>query len=79
MSNLNPATYLPMAFSFVFIVKYVIHKRVHIISQTFKNSNRSAWVSKSVRHLTLGFSSGHDLRIVRLSPTLVAVLCVEIA
>ena len=29
---------------------------------------RCAWVAQSVKHLTLDFGSGHDLRIVRSSP-----------
>lgn len=28
---------------------------------------RGTWVAQSVKHLTLGFSSGHDLRVVRLN------------
>ena len=31
-------------------------------------------MAQSVRHPTLGFGSGHDLRVVRLSPTLDSVL-----
>ena len=30
---------------------------------------KGAWVVQSLKHLTLGFSSGHDLRVVRLNPT----------
>lgn len=30
---------------------------------------RATWVAHSVKLLALGFSSGHDLRIVRLSPS----------
>ena len=30
---------------------------------------RGAWVAELVKHLTLGFSSGHDLEVVRSSPT----------
>ena len=29
-----------------------------------------AWVAQSVKHLTLDFGSGHDLRVVRFSPEL---------
>ena len=32
-----------------------------------------------IKHLTLGFSSGHDLRVVRLSPVLGSVLSLETA
>ena len=30
--------------------------------------SRGTWVAQSVQHLTRGFSSGHDLRVVSLSP-----------
>ena len=33
----------------------------------FKVKNWGAWVVQSIKHLTLGFSSGHDLRVVRSS------------
>lgn len=33
-----------------------------------KVSQRGAWMARSVKVLTLGFSSGHDLRDVRSSP-----------
>ena len=26
------------------------------------------WVAQSIKHLALGFSSGHDLRVMRWSP-----------
>ena len=29
---------------------------------------RGAWVVQLIKHQTLGFSSGHDLRVLRLSP-----------
>lgn len=35
---------------------------------TQKLNCRGARVAKSVKHLTFGFSSGADLRVVRLSP-----------
>ena len=38
---------------------------------------RSAWVAQLVKRLTLGFSSGHDLRVVRSSPTLGSALSGE--
>jgi len=39
------------------------------LSQHLKNSlMRGAWVAQSVRHLTLDFGSGHDLRVMRSSP-----------
>ena len=37
------------------------------------------WVAQSVKPPTLDFSSGHDLRVVRLSPTLGSVLGMETA
>ena len=33
-------------------------------------NKRSAWLAQSVRCLTLGFSSGHDLRVLGFSSTL---------
>ena len=36
-------------------------------------------MAQSVKRLTLGFHSGHDLRVVRLSLTLVSVLSGESA
>ena len=35
---------------------------------------RSAWVVQFVKHLTLGFGSGHDLGAMKLSPALGFVL-----
>jgi len=35
---------------------------------------RGAWMAQSVEHPTLDFSSGHDLRVVGLSPVLGSVL-----
>ena len=34
-----------------------------------KNKWRGAWVAQPVTHPTLGFDSGHDLRVMRLNPT----------
>lgn len=42
-----------------------------------KNEVEGAWVSQSVKHPTLDFSSGHDLRIVRSSPVWHSVLDIE--
>ena len=39
--------------------------------------SRAAWVAQSVNHLTLDFGSGHDLRVMRLSPAVVFVLGME--
>ena len=38
-----------------------------------------AWVAQSVKHLTLDFGSGHDLRVMRLSPSLGSTLGMESA
>lgn len=38
-----------------------------------------AWVAQLVEHLTLGFRSSHDLRVVRQSPELGSVLNKESA
>ena len=40
---------------------------------------RGAWLVQSVAHLSLGFGSGYDLRVVRLSPELGSVFSVESA
>ena len=44
---------------------------------SLKGEARGAWVAQSVKCPVLGFGSGHDLRIMRLSPTLGAVLSTE--
>ena len=44
-----------------------------------KNKNRGTWVAQSIKHPTLDFSSGHDLTVVRLSPTLSSTLSMESA
>ena len=45
----------------------------------FKNNYWSAWEVQSVKPLTLGFGSSHDLRIVRSSPVLDSTLSLESA
>ena len=35
------------------------------------------WVAQSVKHVTLDLGSGHDLRVMRSSPTLGSVLNME--
>lgn len=42
-----------------------------------KDQSWGAWVAQSVKHLTLNFSSGHDLRIVQLSPKSDSMLGME--
>ena len=37
-------------------------------------NSTSSWVAQSVKHQTLDFGSGHDLRVVRSSPTSGSVL-----
>ena len=37
------------------------------------------WVAQLVERLTLGFNSGHDLRVLGLSPTSGSVFCRESA
>ena len=36
-----------------------------------------AWVAQSVKHLTLGFHSGYDLKVARWSPALGSMLSME--
>ena len=38
-----------------------------------------AWMALSVKHLTLDFSSGHDLRVMKLSLGSGSTLSVELA
>lgn len=38
---------------------------------------RGTWMAESVKHLTLGFGSGHELRVMRSNPTLDAMLTAE--
>ena len=42
-----------------------------------RDPKRGAWVMQSAKYLTLGFSSGGDLRVMRSSPTVGSVLSVE--
>ena len=41
--------------------------------------SQGAWVAQWVEHPTLGFGSGHDLRVMRLSPMSSSVLSEESA
>ena len=45
--------------------------------QFLKLLTLSAWVAQSIKHLTLNFSSGHVLRIMRSSPILSFTLNIE--
>uniref|UniRef100_A0A452RRJ7 DUF4485 domain-containing protein n=1 Tax=Ursus americanus TaxID=9643 RepID=A0A452RRJ7_URSAM len=50
-------------------------RRRSILFESLKNYIfRSAWVSQAVKCVTLGFGSGHDLRVVRSSPKLGSAL-----
>ena len=42
-----------------------------------KLCQNSSWVAQSVEHLTLDFSSDHDLRVMRSSPVSLSVLSME--
>ena len=42
-----------------------------------RKSTRGTWVAHSLERLTLDFSSGHDLGVVRLSPTAGSALSTE--
>ena len=49
-----------------------------IVNKVVKNIHvLGAWVFQSVELLTLDFGSGYDRMVVRLSPALCSVLCVE--
>ena len=62
--------YVIFSFSFIskyFLIPLVISSLIHLF---FKNVliSRGAWVSQSVKHPTLGFSSGHDLMVCEFKP-----------
>ena len=46
---------------------YLSNIITNIICRLFKdsNSNLGSWVAQGVKHLTLDFSSDHDLRVMR--------------
>ena len=46
-------------------------------SQKRKKKDWGIWMAQSVKHLTLGFGSGHGLVVVGLSPESGSVLTVE--
>jgi len=54
---------------------------IRVIWEAFKNYQmpRGDWVAQSVGRRTLSFSSGHDLRVLRLSSTLGSMLRAESA
>ena len=45
-----------------------------ILMWHWKSYKRRAWVVQTIRHLTLDFGSGHDLRVMRSSPVSSSVL-----
>ena len=55
------------------------HQKNQVPSLLLKTQNRGAWQVQSVEHLTLDFSSGHDLRVMKWSPMLAAMLSRESA
>ena len=61
-------------FSFVFTLRFSNSREVHNKKWV---KFRGAWAAQSVEHLTLDFGSGHDLRVVRLSPVLGSALGME--
>ena len=44
---------------------------------TVNNAVRGAWGAQSIKCLTLDFCSGHDLRVMRSSPTSGSTMSVE--
>ena len=49
----------------------------HMKKLTYKKKGGGPWVAQSGKHLSLEFGSGHDLRVMRLSPALGSMLGVE--
>ena len=61
-----------------------VYKKVGIIGSSFdlsikKKKSMGAWVSQSGKHLTLDFSSGHDLGVLESSPASGSMLSRESA
>ena len=54
-----------------------LHLLLRLCGGAKKRKKREAWVTQSVKHLTLDFSSGHDLRFVGSSPASGSVLTVQ--
>ena len=42
-----------------------------------KHEQQGAWVVQSIKYLTLGFGSGHDLMVLGLSPALGSMISME--
>ena len=45
-------------------------RNTHLKDTLKVNLSWGAWMAQSVRHLTVDFTSGHDLMVLRSSPTL---------
>ena len=45
-----------------------------LVGKQFSGCPQGAWVAQLVRCPTLGFNSGHDLRVVRSSPAFGSIL-----
>ena len=52
-------------------------KSVYDLLTFVKNHSGGTWVALWVKHLILDFYSGHDLRVMGLSPALGSVLGIE--
>ena len=46
------------------MIKWAYSRNIRL---TFKDQSRGTWVAQLVKYPTLGFGSGHDLRVVRSS------------
>ena len=53
--------------------------KLELKESRFKTHSQGSGVAQLVKHPTLDFSSGHDRRVMRLSPTLDSTLDMESA
>ena len=51
---------------YIYIYIYMIY--ITYILVCIKKKSRDAWVPHSVKRLTLGFGSGHDLKVCEFEP-----------
>ena len=58
-------------------IKILANYFMDIEKRILKFIGRATWVAQSGKHLTLDCSSGHDLRVLSLSPTLGSTLSRE--
>ena len=58
----------------MYVIKYLRRRYEEKDQETIKEG---AWVAQSVKHQTLDFGSGHDLRLMRLRPMSGSVLGME--